>query len=61
MPDLHVPEGIREIPRGEWKALIGDDSPFLEWDCSLIPELLTERVPARGPKTGLARRGGEAA
>ncbi len=32
MPELHVLNGIREIPRDEWNALVAGDSPFLEWD-----------------------------
>jgi len=32
MPELCVLEGVREIPRDEWNALVADDSPFLEWD-----------------------------
>lgn len=24
--------GVRDIPREEWNSLVGDDSPFLEWD-----------------------------
>ncbi len=24
--------GVREVPRAEWNALVGDDSPFLEWE-----------------------------
>lgn len=32
MPDLALLESVREIPRDEWNALVGDESPFLEWD-----------------------------
>ena len=32
MPDLALLESIREIPRDDWNALVGDESPFLEWD-----------------------------
>jgi hypothetical protein len=32
VPELCVLEGIREIARAEWNALVADDSPFLEWD-----------------------------
>ncbi len=24
-------EGMRQVPRGEWDALVADESPFLEW------------------------------
>jgi predicted N-acyltransferase len=29
---LELADGVRAIDRGEWNALVGDDSPFLEWD-----------------------------
>jgi predicted N-acyltransferase len=32
MPQVELLEGIRAIPREEWNALVGDESPFLEWD-----------------------------
>jgi hypothetical protein len=25
-------DGVAEVPRDEWNALVGDESPFLEWD-----------------------------
>jgi len=25
-------EGVSQLPRDEWNALVGDESPFLEWD-----------------------------
>ena len=32
MADLALLESIREIPREAWNALVGDESPFLEWE-----------------------------
>jgi hypothetical protein len=32
MPALALLESIAEIPREEWNALVGDESPFLEWE-----------------------------
>jgi predicted N-acyltransferase len=33
MPEFELAEGIAELPREEWDALVGDaGSPFLEWD-----------------------------
>ena len=29
---MKLEEGIAVIPREEWNALVGEDSPFLEWD-----------------------------
>ncbi len=31
MAEIEVVEGIREIDREAWDALVGDESPFLEW------------------------------
>jgi hypothetical protein len=32
MPDFALLESVSEIPREEWNALVGDESPFLEWE-----------------------------
>jgi predicted N-acyltransferase len=34
MPDLEIEllDGISEVPPAEWNALVGDESPFLEWE-----------------------------
>jgi predicted N-acyltransferase len=29
---LELVDGVRSLPREHWNALVGDDSPFLEWD-----------------------------
>jgi len=31
MAEIEMLEGVREAPRGEWDALVADESPFLEW------------------------------
>lgn len=30
--ELRLLDGVREVPRAEWNGLVGDESPFLEWD-----------------------------
>jgi predicted N-acyltransferase len=32
MAEIELLEGVREAPRDEWNALVGDGSPFLEWE-----------------------------
>jgi uncharacterized protein len=32
MAEIETLEGVRQVPRGEWNALVADESPFLEWD-----------------------------
>ena len=32
MTTFELADGVRSLPRAEWNALVGDDSPFLEWD-----------------------------
>jgi predicted N-acyltransferase len=29
---VRVLEGVRDVPRDAWDALVGDESPFLEWE-----------------------------
>jgi predicted N-acyltransferase len=31
MADVEIAEGVAALPRDEWNALVGDESPFLEW------------------------------
>ena len=31
MAEIEMLEGVRQAPRGEWDALVADQSPFLEW------------------------------
>jgi predicted N-acyltransferase len=32
MAEIRVEEGVAAVPREAWNALVGDGSPFLEWD-----------------------------
>src|SRR5262245_6054231 len=32
MAEIELREGIAGVPREEWNALVGEESPFLEWD-----------------------------
>ena len=32
MANIQVCEGVSALPRAEWNALVGDESPFLEWE-----------------------------
>ena len=32
MSDIEIAEGVQHLPRHEWNALVGDESPFLEWE-----------------------------
>lgn len=32
MADFELLDGVSEVPRDEWNALVGEGSPFLEWD-----------------------------
>ncbi len=32
MQTVELADGVAELPRDEWNALVGDASPFLEWD-----------------------------
>jgi uncharacterized protein len=39
VPTLRVLDSLREVPRDGWDALVGDGSPFLEWNwLSLLEE-----------------------
>ncbi|MDX1650092.1 MAG: GNAT family N-acetyltransferase [Myxococcota bacterium] len=32
MAEVELLEGVRQVPREAWNALVGDGSPFLEWE-----------------------------
>lgn len=32
MGEIQLLEGVRAVPREAWNALVGDESPFLEWE-----------------------------
>lgn len=46
--DLEVADGVRSVPQAEWDALVGEDSPFLEW--SWLAAL--EESEAASPRVG---------
>jgi predicted N-acyltransferase len=60
MAEIELREGIAGVPREEWNALVGEESPFLEWDW--LAGL--EQAGAVGGRTGweprplLVREGG---
>jgi predicted N-acyltransferase len=50
--ELELGGGVREVPAAEWNALVGDGSPFLEWEW--LASL--EEAGCVGPETGWAPR-----
>jgi hypothetical protein len=52
MADFALHESVSEIPRDEWNALVGDESPFLEWEW--LASL--EQAGCVGERTGWAPR-----
>ncbi len=52
MADIELLEGVAELPRDEWNALVGDGSPFLEWEW--LASL--EESGSVGPRTGWGPR-----
>jgi hypothetical protein len=50
--ELELGGGVREVPATEWNALVGDGSPFLEWEW--LASL--EDAGCVGPETGWAPR-----
>jgi hypothetical protein len=50
--DIALADGVRSLPREEWNALVGDDSPFLEWDWLAA----LEEAGAVGAETGWLAR-----
>jgi predicted N-acyltransferase len=48
MHEIEMLEGVATVPRGAWNALVGDESPFLEWDW--LASL--EEAGCVGPETG---------
>lgn len=60
MTEIALAEGVASLPRAEWNALVGDESPFLEWEW--LASL--EESGAVGAETGwlarplVAREGG---
>ena len=61
MEELELAEGVADLPAEEWNALVGEESPFLEWEW--LASL--ERAGTVGEHTGwhprplVARRNGK--
>jgi predicted N-acyltransferase len=60
MPDFALLESVSEIPREEWNALVGDESPFLEWEwlASLEEARCVGQRAGWSPRPLVAREGG---
>ena len=52
MEKIELLEGVAEVPPGDWNALVGDESPFLEWEW--LASL--EEAGAVGERTGWGAR-----
>ncbi|HTY17184.1 MAG TPA: GNAT family N-acetyltransferase [Myxococcota bacterium] len=52
MAEIELADGVRAVPRAAWNALVGEDSPFLEWEW--LASL--EEAGAVGERTGWAAR-----
>ena len=52
MADLEMAEGVASLPADEWNALVGNESPFLEWEW--LASL--EQAGAVGERTGWGPR-----
>ena len=48
MRTLRILKAVREAPRDAWNALVGDGSPFLEWEWLTTVEDSGSAVPAAG-------------
>jgi hypothetical protein len=60
MRKIEMLDGVAELPREQWNALVVDDSPFLEWDWLASLEQAEAVGEASGwlPKPLVARDGG---
>jgi hypothetical protein len=60
MPDFALLESVSEIPREEWNALVGDESPFLEWEwlASLEEARCVSQRAGWSPRPLVAHEGG---
>ncbi|HJQ82934.1 MAG TPA: GNAT family N-acetyltransferase [Candidatus Binatia bacterium] len=48
MVAIRAHDRIRDVPRAAWNALVGDGSPFVEWDWLALLEDSGAAVPATG-------------
>ncbi len=60
MSEIQLEEGVAGLPKHEWNALVGDRSPFLEWDflASLEDAGILGEPSGWIPKPLVAREGG---
>jgi predicted N-acyltransferase len=60
MAEFEVAEGVAAVPREEWNALVGDDSPFLAWEWLASLEEAGTLTPENGwlPQPLLAHENG---
>ncbi|MCC6641987.1 MAG: GNAT family N-acetyltransferase [Deltaproteobacteria bacterium] len=60
MTEIEIADGIADLPRAEWDALVADGSPFLEWDwlASLEASGAVGGDTGWTPRPLIARRGG---
>jgi predicted N-acyltransferase len=60
MADFELLEGVRGVAPAEWNALVGDESPFLEWEWLASLEESGAATEASGwaPRPLVAREGG---
>ena len=60
MHRIDLLDGVGEVPRDEWNALVGEESPFLEWDWLASLEHAGCVGPASGwrPRPLVVREGG---
>jgi predicted N-acyltransferase len=59
MPTVEILEGVAQVPRAAWNALVGDESPFLEWEwlASLEESGVVGARPGWTPRPLVARDG----
>src|SRR5262245_16830076 len=59
MPTVELLEGVARVPRAAWNALVGDESPFLEWEwlASLEDAGVVGEGPGWTPRPLVAREG----
>jgi hypothetical protein len=60
MADFELLPGVRAVPPAEWNQLVGEDSPFLEWEWLASLEESGAAAEATGwaPRPLVAREGG---
>ena len=60
MAEIELLQGVSQAPREDWNALVGGESPFLEWDWLASLEDAGVVGPESGwvPRPLVARQGG---